>query len=205
MAGPEMVATIIQNTQSVDIAFYAGLQTKALIQSPYNGYVVFVQPEFGLMTNTFCVSLGYLLSPFSAGGVKGVPLKLDAAVNLNLTEDFAFRPRISLLAPAQFFSYDPSFAYNLHLTAGAGADLAYCFIRAKKLKSLISLGGTAAYGYGDLVMDIDGYKEHLKGFGVAGNASLSALYAFKKLSMGIEAKLSYGGKFIPKLSIVCLW
>ncbi|MBN2379404.1 hypothetical protein JXM67_06340 [candidate division WOR-3 bacterium] len=176
-----------------------------LVQSPYGGYVTFVKPQARLRIGMFSASIGYLLAPFKAGGVKGLPLSADIAANLPLSERLYVRPRISILGPAVFFASDPSFTYDLAWTGGGGVDLIYDPFDSPKIRAVFSVGGTAAYASGELIDDLAGHEEPLLGFGAAANVSVSLLYLMQTRGASLQVKASYGGKLIPEVSLSFLW
>lgn len=187
--------------------FAGSVRVLGLKRSPYGGYETFLKPQVGGRRGIFSFSVGYLFSPFLSGGVTGIPITADVSANIPLIENLSVRPRISLLAPAKFYAADPFYTYDLVFTAGGGADIIYDPF-SWRIRPVISLGGTGAYTIGNLVDDVAEHTEPLTGsnaFGAAGNAGLVLMYAHQPWSLALEARVSYGGKLIPEVSISFLW
>lgn len=200
MAEPEITYSVHGQT-----GFGGSIRIVLLKRSPYTGYEVFAQPQVGARVGMFSFSLGFLTSPFLRGGVTGIPVSADAAADIGLADNLSVRPRLSLLGPAFFYAGDPSNAYDLTITAGAGVDLIYTPFDRGKWTPVLSIGGTAAYAVGELVNDLANHREPLAGFGGAGNAALGIAYSPGSWCLGFEAGVSYGGKLIPEGGITFLW
>lgn len=199
MAGHDLAYTI--RTQDG----FSGTLAALLMTDRYGDLEYMIKPEVGLRKGIFSFSLGYLVSPFSPGGVVGVPITADASVRFQPFEHFFLRPRVSLLGPAHFFADDAYESYDLYFTSSGGGDLIYDPFSQAKIKPVISLGGTAGYTFGNLVVDIYPYEEPLEGFGAGGNASLSLLYTQDSWSIALQTGISYGGRLVPQVSLSFLW
>lgn len=175
------------------------------LRDRYEGFTTILKPQVGMQKGIFCFSIGYLLSPLSAGDLTGVPLCADVSAGINPSKHLFVRPRVSLLGPATFYADDPYESYATFLTAGGGADILYDPFSSWRIKPVLSLGGSAGYAFGRLIAEITQHEEPLKGFGVAANASFSLLYSRESWSTALEARISYGGRLNPGLSFSFLW
>jgi len=185
--------------------FSGSLSVLVVSKSPYTSYMGLIEPRIGYEISSISFSLGYLIAPFKPREVNGIPLCADAAYDLDFGKKLHLKPRISLIGPVTFFASDPSFTYDLTFTAGGGADVAYEILGRERLKTIISMGGTAGYTFGNLVDDVAGHEEPLLGFGAGGNAAASLLYSKDWWSLSFLARLSYGGRFIPEIALSFLW
>ncbi|MBD3286226.1 hypothetical protein GF359_06800 [candidate division WOR-3 bacterium] len=175
-----------------------------LAESPYQGYVAFLEPEICIKMKGFSFGIGVLTAPFKTGAVTGLPLTADAATSLNLTENIGIRPRIWLQGPADFYAYSSSNTYDINFSGGGGADIIWSPFSGS-LRPVFSLGGTAAYASGQLVDDLADHTEPLMGFGYAGHASISLLLNRDAWAVSLATRASYGGRLIPEISVSFLW
>jgi hypothetical protein len=175
------------------------------INNPYGGFDAIIKPEVGLRKGKFGVSLGYFISPFSAGTVTGVPITADASYQLRPFERLSFRPRVSLMGPAHFYSGDPYGSYKLYGAGGGGCDAIYDPFPIWRIRPAFAIGGTAGCAFGDWYSDVTGHEESLQGLGYAGNAAISLIFNKDSWSMILETKASYGGSFVPEITLSFLW
>jgi hypothetical protein len=199
MAGQDLT-----NTVRAQDGFSATLAA-LFMTNRYGALKPIIKPEVGLRKGIFSFSLGYLVSPFSPGGVIGIPITADASVRFQPFEHLFLRPRVSLLGPAHFFAEDAYESYHLYLTIGGGGDVIYDPFSQAKIKPVILLGATAGYTFGNLIVDIYPYEEPLEGFGAGGNAFLALLYNQNSWSIALQTGVSYGGHLIPQVSLSFLW
>jgi len=185
--------------------FNASLYVTALSSYPYQGYTVLAKPAVGMSKGMFSGAVGWLLSPVAPSYLAGTPITADASMRLELLTPLSLRPRISILGPTEFNADDPFESYKVNLSAAGGLDLVYAPFDGARLRPLLSLGATAGYAWGWLVAEAVEHTEPLKGFGAAADASLAVVYAAQRWSLGLEGRLSYGTKPLPRASILFLW
>jgi len=175
-----------------------------LVESPYEGYVMFLKPRICFKIKGFSFGIGFLTAPFSTGGVTGLPLTADVATSLGFAEKFFLRPRVWLEGPADFYAASSSHTYDINFAGGGGADLIWSPF-SSSFRPIFSLGGSMAYASGRLVDDLADHSEPLEGFGAAGNASISFCLERETWGASLAARASYGGRFIPEISLSFLW
>ncbi len=175
------------------------------INNPYGGIDAIIKPEMGLRKGKFGVSLGYFISPFSVGTVTGIPITADASYQLRPFERLSFRPRVSLLGPAHFYSGDAFQSYRLDVAAGGGCDVIFDPFSARMIRPAFAIGATAGYAFGDWYSNVTGHEEPLQGLGYAGNAAISLIFNKNSWGMILETKASYGGSFVPEITLSFLW
>ncbi len=193
---------------AMDANGFRACASALVIQNPYEGYALIVKPSVGIRLGLFTVSLGYLLSPGMLGYipvVNGVPVTIDASLSWNPLEKLSIRPHLSLIGPSTFFPADPYYTYMLYITGGAGADAVYDPFKGSVIRPLCSLGANAGYAFGTFMSKIDGYEEPLNGFGFSANAQVAGVFSLESFSASLAARVNYGGKFIPDISLSFLW
>ncbi|NLI98533.1 hypothetical protein GX441_07740 [bacterium] len=173
-----------------------------LISNPYGGIVFVAEPRFAVRLSSLSLSLGYLFSP---SNLNGIPLSLSASWVFRPLERFCVRPRVSVLGPSVFFPEDIYSTYRLNLTGAAGVDAVYDPFKGAVVRPVGSLGATAGYAWGAIYSSATDHEEPLDGFGYAGSATLGLVYSASRMSASLEARASYGGRFIPQVTVSILW
>jgi hypothetical protein len=184
--------------------FTATIQVLEL-RDRYEWFTTVLKPQIGIRKGLFSCSIGYLLSPFSAGNITGVPFCADISANIKPINHLFIRPRVALLGPATFYAADPYQSYATSFTAGGGADIIYDPFSSWRIRPVFSLGASAGYALGNLVSDIPPHQEPLEGFGAAGDAILAFLYNQDSWSIALQTGASYGGRLVPQVSFSFLW
>lgn len=179
-----------------------------IIQNSYGGYAVIVKPSAGIRAGVFTISLGYMLSPgllASNPVVNGVPVTFDAAFLWKPLDKLSVRPHVSLIGPSTFFPADPYSTYKLFVTAGAGAEAVYDPFKGARIRPVGSLGANAGYAFGTFIDQIAHHEEPLDGFGFSANAAIAGIYSMNALNVSLAARVSYGGRLVPDISLSFQW
>jgi hypothetical protein len=183
----------------------SGLSVSAsgiLISNPYGGIVFVAEPRCGVRLSSLSLSLSYLFSP---SNLNGLSLSLSASWVFRPLERLYVRPRVSVLGPSTFFPQDIYSTYKLNLTGAAGVDAVYDPFKGAVIRPVGSLGATAGYAWGTIFSSATDHEEPLEGFGYAGTATLGLVYTSKRMSASLEARASYGGRFVPQVTVSVSW